>query len=549
MKKNKKGILQAEIDAYSNELNELEAELAELLQQEEYIQSEKSLYHFIKSGWEYFDPDPYIDSWHIGCIAEHVQACILGETSLKDLLICIPPRHSKSKICSVAAPAWTWGPANRPYEKFITGSYSDKLAQDLLVNSRDLMRSPWYKNRWVGKDKIFNFASDNDTKSRIDVVAADGKKSGYRFSTTPKGAGLGMGYSILIIDDPLDANDATSKPELERVINWWKRTLKNRKNDPKTSRNIVIMQRLSSQDLAQYLIDNEGFFHLVIPAEYESKYTFMSPLGLNDPRKEGELICPDRFTPDFIYEQKKDVYDFAAKYQQKPVPEGGGLIKVEKWAKVYNFLPNINEFDIVIMSSDLSMDDTEGADFTVTLVIGRKDANVYLIDMVRDRMDFPMQIETLNLLSRKYPRARTKLIERKANGYAVIKTLQNKISGIYPIEPKGDKYSRLKATVPEWVSGNIWIPDSTLPGKGWVKDLKDEMTLFPKGAHDDICDAFSQGVNYLMEFCGTSQEIIQTETSEFYQNKNLFNPTPNSSGDNSINLFGSPKSLRGIFDR
>jgi hypothetical protein len=52
---------------------------------------EDSLYNFIKAAWKYMDPSPWKDGWHIGAIAEHLQAVTDGQirnlisTSLRDM--------------------------------------------------------------------------------------------------------------------------------------------------------------------------------------------------------------------------------------------------------------------------------------------------------------------------------------------------------------------------------------------------------------------------------------------------------------------------------
>ena len=35
---------------------------------------EKDLHLFLKAGWRYIDPNPYMDNWHLEAIAEHLEA-------------------------------------------------------------------------------------------------------------------------------------------------------------------------------------------------------------------------------------------------------------------------------------------------------------------------------------------------------------------------------------------------------------------------------------------------------------------------------------------
>ncbi len=69
--------------------------------------AEESLYEFVRQAWPVVEPGvPFIESWHIQAICEHLEAITRG--SLRYLLINIPPRHSKSTIVSVMWPVWEW---------------------------------------------------------------------------------------------------------------------------------------------------------------------------------------------------------------------------------------------------------------------------------------------------------------------------------------------------------------------------------------------------------------------------------------------------------
>lgn len=505
-----------------NEIDELE----KLLIEDEYEDSEGNFYEFFKSSWSYFDPEPYKDNWHLQCMAEHAQACIEGVSDLKNLLVTIPPRNSKSKIFSVALPAWAWGPAKRPQEKFITASYTQSLSTELCVNSRQLMNHPWYRQKWMtGGDGVFDFSSDGNTKTRI-----DNNVGGYRVTTTPGGAALGLGFSVCIIDDPLNAKQANSDTYLQSVLDWYRGAIKNRANDPLTARTIVIMQRLAEQDLAGYILENEHqFFHLNIPEEFEKQYTFFSPIDKNDPRTtEGQLLWPERFDEDFIEEQKKDPYSYAAKYQQRPAPLGGGIIKRD-WLQTYYEVPLY--FDTLVSCFDLSMVDSDNADYTVGTVWGKIDGDIYLIDMIRNKMSVIEQIEAILYMERKYPQCRAKLIEAKANGPAVIKMLEKKISGIIAIEPSeygGNKQARLHACVPEFASKSVKFPDVTIAP--WIDDVVSELMMFPKGKHDDIVDTIAYAISWLsLNHMGSkitlNQDMFHNKNDSLSDFKTYFEPT------------------------
>lgn len=90
-----------------------------------------------------------------------------------------------------------------------------------------------------------------------------------------------------------------------------------------------------------------------------------------------------------------------------------------------------------------------------------------------------------------------RLVERKANGAALIDTLKEQIAGIKPITPTTSKENRARAVTPECESGNVFLPHPSDPGNEWVQDLLSELRNFPHDAHDDQVDALTQALSFL----------------------------------------------------
>ena len=89
-------------------------------------------------------------------------------------------------------------------------------------------------------------------------------------------------------------------------------------------------------------------------------------------------------------------------------------------------------------------------------------------------------------------------MEDTANGPAVIDTLRHGVAGLIAVNPEGGKYSRAAACEPRVEAGNVYLPRPTmpngtrLPARAWVEDFIDQLAAFPRGAHDDDVDAFTQ---------------------------------------------------------
>lgn len=213
-------------------------------------------------------------------------------------------------------------------------------------------------------------------------------------------------------------------------------------------------------------------------------------------RKQGEALHPERYDLKELLQIKSDIgsRDWEALYQQKPTVNGGTVFKKE-WFKYWNVLPS--RFDTMITSWDMTFKGTDGTDYVVGQVWGRKGADCYLIDQVRKRMSFTETLHEFIKLSNKYPKALKKLVEDKANGSAVIDTLKNTVQGITPIEPDGGKVSRAYAITPMLEAGNVYIPSPLI--YKWVDDYVTELTNFPVVAHDDQVDATTQALRELQQ--------------------------------------------------
>jgi predicted phage terminase large subunit-like protein len=245
----------------------------------------------------------------------------------------------------------------------------------------------------------------------------------------------------------------------------------------------------------------------------------VTPIGFNDPRtKEKELLWTERIGQNEVEGYKKSLgsYAYAGQYQQRPTPRGGGMIKkhwLRYWVPKGRKLPPVmvrmedgsmfecpqielpEKFNIKIQSWDMNFKETSDAAFVCGQVMGQWVANRFLLDQVREILDFPKTLVAFVDLTNKHPDVSCKYVEDKANGPAVISTLKDKISGIIPIEPEGDKVARMASISYLIEAGNYYIPHPAL--FPWVEEYVAELIAFPKSAYKDQCDTTSQGLNKL----------------------------------------------------
>jgi len=489
------------------------SELLALVQAEQLKRkAESSLYEFLKQSWHVIEPGvPFIESWHIETICDHLQA--ISEGDIRRLLVNIPPRHSKSSIVSVAWPAWEW--IASPEQKFLCASYSGALSTRDNLKTRRLLQSPWYQERWGA---VFEFSGDQNAKQRF-----ENDKTGYRIATSVGGTATGEGGSRLILDDPHGAQAAQSDAIRESDLEWFDVVWSTRLNNPKEDAMVVVMQRLHEKDISGHIIEDLGNWdHILIPAEWDGVKR-MTSLGLYDPRtKKEELICPERFGPAEITSLKQLLgeYGSAGQLQQNPVPTAGGLLKtahLQRWPADKQ-LPVL---EFIVQSYDTAFTEKTSGDPSACTVWGvfthEKKRNALLLDAWDEHLSYPdLRAKVLDEWNAEYGgsdgkahkgmpvkprRADRVLVEAKASGQSLIQDLRRSGVPVVPYNPgMADKVSRAHQAAPVLELDLLWIPESKKnPGQfvSWAQPLIKQLSKFPVAEHDDLVDTFTQAVIFL----------------------------------------------------
>jgi predicted phage terminase large subunit-like protein len=184
---------------------------------------------------------------------------------------------------------------------------------------------------------------------------------------------------------------------------------------------------------------------------------------------------------------------FSAQYQQEPIPLAGNLIKAE-WFKDYDTAPTPSGNDLLVISIDTAMKGAPSADYSVATVWLARGENAYLLDLWRERVDFPDLKRAVSRLKEEYPTA-VLLIEDKGSGTSLIQDLRSEDKAPIPINPEGDKIARLAAVSVQFESGAIWFPKSA----PWLSSLKAELLGFPNVKHDDQVDSISQALSWIKQ--------------------------------------------------
>lgn len=413
------------------------------------------------------------------------------------LIICCPPRSGKSELVSRRFPAYLLG--RYPDLQIIATSYAADMSQRF---NRDVQR--------IIDDETYSLIFPNTTLSgkRVkvdsrgsyirtsDLFEIVNHRGSYR-SCGVGGGITGMGADCLIIDDPIkDRAEANSATVRQSIWDWYTSTAYTRLSPGGGV--IVMATRWHLDDLIGRLIENmntgagDTFTVINYPAIAEN----------DEPhRHKGEALHPERYDLNQLEKIRKTIgsRDWAALYQQHPIPDGGSIFKAE-WIKYWTDTSVPPQFDQQLISWDMTFKDSKNSDYVVGQVWGKKGADFYLLDQVRGQWDFVKTREMFLLLAKKWPRATRKLVEDKANGSAIISELQKTVSGIIPITPKESKEARASAVTPFFEAGNVYIPDPDRTP--WVSAFEAELFNFPAGAHDDMIDSMSQALSYYRNKAG-----------------------------------------------
>lgn len=486
-----------------------------------------SLKEFVKKAWNYVDPSPFVDGWCVGAICDHLTALTTGQ--IRFLLINIPPRHSKSTICSVLWPIWSW--LHRPEDKFLCASYNLNLAIRDNLKKRNLIDSKWFQERY---GQSFKLATNQQTiqflrEKQFTLSPHQNAKRfflnselGYQLAVSVGATGTtGEGGSVLLIDDPHSATEAHSDVERESAVTWFREVWSNRMNDANKDKMIVIGQRIHEEDVSGVILkERPDWVHLNLPAEYEPTRRCFTSIGWADPRKEeGELLWEQRFGNDVLDRYKRDLgtNGYSAQYQQSPVPATGGTFKKE-WARYFEI-----EGEHYILHTkygrrkpvpirlcenwavcDLAVSEKEQADYFVIETWAITPENeCLLLDQLRGHFNNPEQQRQAIELYERYRWAKFH-VEKVAYQLAYIQQMRHyeikeeiepnvyrvvRIVSIpvLPWVPFRDKVARAGVAAVKMEAGDMYW----LAGASYLIELEPEIFTFPKSKKRDQVDTHS----------------------------------------------------------
>lgn len=403
------------------------------------------------------------------------------------LLIETPPQHGKSTTVTETLPSWYLG--RNPDKRVIVAGYSEDFAERFSRRNREKLQRFGPDLFGVSLGKV-NRAAEFELQGSSGRLIARGLLSGI----------TGNPAELLIVDDPIKSRQEADSPTIrDRIWEEWQNSLKSR--FAAGAKVIVIMTPWHEDDLAGRILQQEIHVQLLrLPVEAEAD----DPMG----RPVGAPLCPELgknetwlqdFKQAYISDARGGARAWAALYQCSPRPENGDLVRRSWWQR---YDPRKKPpFGTQVISVDAAFKGGEQNDFVAITVWGKAGNDYYLLDCINRHLDFPGTLRAIRALAALYPEARAVLIEDKANGPAVIQTLQKELFCI-PVTPKGGKVARVHAVSAAIESGHVYVPQ----GAAWAEEFLDQWTAFPAGKHDDMVDSASQALSWLLRASGAECE-------------------------------------------
>lgn len=419
-------------------------------------------------------------------LAHQVQAFIETDTghAADFLVVQTPPQHGKSLTISESLAAWVLG--RHPTWRVIELSYNDESAQRFCRRNSEKIRN--HAVTLFGAE-----AGIGQVDRATEVELANG--IGKMISRGILGGGItGHQANVILVDDPIkNRAEADSETYRERVWAEWVSSIKTRL--AAGGKVIVIATPWHEDDIMARILRTEKHVRLIrLPVEAEPG----DPLG----RAVGDALCPElgkdnkwlaEFKASYISDPTAGARAWQALYQCSPRVEGGNLVQ-RSWWRRYSAEP---EYGNSVISVDAAFKGNENNDYVAITVWGKAGNDYYLRYCLRRHLDFPGTLSAIRAVRGLYPDVTAVLIEDKANGSAIIQTLQAECFCI-PVNPMGGKEARVHAVSPAIESGHVYIPESA----PWLEDYLDEWSVFPAGAHDDMVDSSTQALSYLLRFSG-----------------------------------------------
>lgn len=476
-------------------------------------------------------------------IFDTAQRVVDGE--IDRLIVCIPPRHSKTQIMSIALPLFSF--AHNCSSHNIITSYAEDVVLESSGHIRTVLTDPLFQ-------RIFPDVRIDPSKKSLERWGTT--KAGVMHSVptggklTGKGAGLlSDKYSgVFVVDDVIKPKDAYSDPVraeindrydntfMSRLANDGEITVKGKRVKCPRTPMVIIMQRVHGEDLVGYLLrggSSDKYHYLNIPgivepgtgsAGYYQKlmnkqgYTHAIPIlyDLKREEKESALWASRKSLDSLKAMRDANPYTYNSQYAGDPSAQGHGLIREEWWQEYDPASFDKSRIIRSFITADTASTEKTYSDYSVLKHWGvTRERDIYCLDIMLGKYETPeLKKEVIefwkkrNVLDLTAPACipRCVYMEDKSSGQFLNQQFVREGSvRVMPVpkdKSNGNKVTRFLNAVPYFAQGRIFFP----AGHEHLEHVKREVLGFTSmgsgTGHDDCVDNISDMV--AVEFSGNS---------------------------------------------
>jgi phage terminase large subunit-like protein len=321
-------------------------------------------------------------------------------------------------------------------------------------------------------------------------------------------------YKLAIYDDTVTRESVTTPEMIKKVTEAWELSL-NLHSEGGVSR--YIGTRYHYNDSYATMMERGS----VIPRIYPATDT-----GKLDGRP--VLLAPER-----LAEKRRDMgpYTFGCQMLQDPTADATQGFKME-WLKYYPAPVRHDAMAKLILVDPAGEKKTAAHDYTSMWVLGfNEDRKIYVLDIVRDRLNLTQRTAALFALHRYYQPLQVGY-ERYGmqSDIAHIKTeMERKVYSFEITELGGSmpKPDRIRRLIPLFEQGTILLPDTFARTnyEGKSEDLvsifvNDEYRAFPVMVHDDMLDSLARVededivVDFPMSWVGDDDDEFERDRAD-----------------------------------
>jgi predicted phage terminase large subunit-like protein len=244
-----------------------------------------------------------------------------------------------------------------------------------------------------------------------------------------------------------------------------------------------------------------------VPLEFEPGRRCVTSIW-RDPRTgEGELAWPGRFDREAVREWKHRLlaYGAAGQLQQRPAPAGGVFDRTHfRYFAEERLEGGVTAFALrdpggasrrvlagdctFFQTVDTALKAGASSDYTVVLTAAvTPERDLLVADVFREKVEAPLQYGAVLSQRHKHPYVLYQAVEDKVSGVGLLQ--QGRLEGtpFRPLKADGDKVRRAAPLATMFQNDKVCFR----AGAPWLGDLEDELTLFPRGAHDDQADCLA----------------------------------------------------------